>query len=88
MTVIEAPVNHVTNAVKKTINSWPLSYRKHKQWFRQCSWNMLQSFRTRIKIMKAGGTTVDTKIIAAKEDAVRNAEVIGEAAVEAVSTGI
>ena len=41
-----------------------------------------------IKIMEAVGTTVDTQIIAAKEDVVRNAEWIGEAAVVAVSTGI
>ena len=38
--------------------------------------------------MKAVGTTVDKTLIAAREDAVRNAEEIGEAAVEAVSTGI
>ena len=38
--------------------------------------------------MEAVDTTVDTKIIAVKEDAVRNAEEIGEAAVGAVSTGI
>ena len=49
---------------------------------------MLQGLRTHINIMEAVGTTVETQIIAAKEDAVRNAEVIGEAAVEAVSTGI
>ena len=38
--------------------------------------------------MEAVGTTVDTQIIAAKEDAVRNAEEIGVAAMEAVSTEI
>ena len=38
--------------------------------------------------MEAVGTTVDTQIIAAKEDIVRNAEKIGKAAEVAVSTGI
>ena len=49
---------------------------------------MLQGLRIHIKIMEAVGTTVDTKIVAAKEDEVRNAEEIGKAAVEATSTGI
>ena len=41
-----------------------------------------------INIMDSMGTTVDTHIIVAKEDSVRNAEEIDEAAVVAVSTGI
>ena len=49
---------------------------------------MLQGLRTHIKITEALGTTVDTQIIATKEDAVRNAEEIGKAAVTAVSKGI
>ena len=49
---------------------------------------MMQGLRTHIKIMEAVGTTVDTTLIAAREDAVRNAEEIGEATVEAVSKGI
>ena len=49
---------------------------------------MLQVLRMHIKIMEAVGTTVDTQIITAKEDAVRNADKIVEAVVEAVSTGI
>ena len=40
-----------------------------------------------IKIMKAV-STVETKIIAAKEDAVRNADEIGEVTLVEVSTGI
>ena len=38
--------------------------------------------------MEAVGTTVDTQMIAANEGMVQNAEEIGEAAVEDVSTGI
>ena len=38
--------------------------------------------------MEAVGTTVDTQIIAANEDAVRNTEEIGKAAVVDVSTWI
>ena len=49
---------------------------------------MLKGVRTYIKIIKVVGTTVDMKIIKAKEDAVRNADEIGEAAVVDVSTGI
>ena len=49
---------------------------------------MLQGLIMIIKIMEAVGTTVDTQLIAAKEDAVRNADEIGEAAVVDVSTGI
>ena len=49
---------------------------------------MLQGLRTHIKSMEAVGYTLETKIIVDKEDAVRNAEEIGEATVEAVSKGI
>ena len=38
--------------------------------------------------MDSVGTTVDTQLISAKEDAVKNSEGIGEADMEAVSTGI
>ena len=48
----------------------------------------MQGLRTQINIFEAVGTTVDKKILAAKEDAVRNAEKIGEASVEAVSIDI
>ena len=41
---------------------------------------MLQHHRMPIKTTEAVDTTVDTSIIAAKEDAVRNAEEIGEVA--------
>ena len=49
---------------------------------------MLQGLRKHINIVEAVGSTVDTQLVTAKEDAVRNAEEIGKAAVEAVSTGI
>ena len=49
---------------------------------------MLQGLRIHIKIMEAMGTTLDTKNISAKEEAVSNAEEISKAAVVAVSTGI
>ena len=45
----------------------------------------MQDLRMNIKIMKAVVTTADTKIIATKEDEVRNVENIGEAAVVAMS---
>ena len=35
---------------------------------------MLQGLRMQINIMETVGTTLDTQIIAAKEDVVRNAE--------------
>ena len=49
---------------------------------------MLQVLIMHIKIMEAVGTTVDTQIIAAKENAVCNAEEIVKVDVVAVSTGI
>ena len=49
---------------------------------------MLQGLRIHIKIMEAVGTIVDTQIITTKEDVVRNAEEIGKAAMQDVSTGI
>ena len=49
---------------------------------------MLQGLILHIKIVEAMGSTVDTQIIKAKEDVVHNAEEIGEADVEDVSTGI
>ena len=49
---------------------------------------MLQGLRMHIKTMEAIDITVDTQIIAAKEDAVGKAVEIGKAAVEAVLTWI
>ena len=49
---------------------------------------MLQGLRTHINIVKDMGTRVYMQIIVSKEDVVRNAEDIGEAAVEAMSIGI
>ena len=46
---------------------------------------MLQGLRTHINIIEAVGTTVATQLIAAKEDAVRNADEIGKVDAEAMS---
>ena len=87
-TVIEPPADYVTNGVKNNQQQLATQIQKMQQLCRKCSCNILQGLRTHIKITEAVGTTVDTQIIAAKENAVCNAGKNFEAAVEAMSTGI
>ena len=85
MTVIEAPVNHMANTEKNTQHQLSTHLQKNQAMTQAMQMQYAAEPHMHFKIMEAVGIT---KIIAANEDQVRNSEEIGEAAVEAVSTGI